>query len=143
MIYSIHEGKQADEYRARKAKEAEDKKESWRKRDNERYDYNKNRHKASMGYLKDVVKKNPNGVADGDTINRITAKTEKNSSRNATAWNRTVENERNRRFSYDPVTDKASDGGLSGNNLKYAHDAANRHRRRHNESTIFESVELI
>ena len=132
MIYSINEGQQAEEYKARKAKEAEDAK----KKDDEKY-YSRHRDSSQMktmaGYANS--KANDPNLTLGD-IRKVASK---NSKTNATAYNKNVDDERNRR---------QGDGKpMSYRDQMRAQDAANRHIRRHpkqyKEGTIFESVEFI
>lgn len=135
MIYNkaLTEGQQADEYRARKAKEAEDKKKADQSRDDRRYNYNANKSKALNGVASGIEKK---GKADTTTYGDLVKSVDKNVASNATSWDRRVGVGEVQRRPIDDVLGK-------GNNLKYTYDAAARNRRRHHESAIFESVKFI
>lgn len=143
----ILEGKQAEEYKARKAKEKLDAEASDELRVRKRGNYQHSKDRALMGILNSEVKKNPKKLVGDVELDNMNSRAEKDAARGSSAWNRTVWDERNRRskeYGYSNNLER-------GNNILRANDAANRHKRRHpkqyakpkNESTIFSDIDII
>lgn len=143
----VLEGKQAEEYKARKAKEKLDAEASDELRVRKRGNYQHSKDRALMGILNSEVKKNPKKLVGDVELDNMNSRAEKDAARGSSAWNRTVWDERNRRskeYGYSNNLER-------GNNILRANDAANRHKRRHpkqyakpkNESTIFSDIDII
>ena len=145
----IDEGQQAEDYKARKAKEAEDAKKADEERIDRRHWHNNNEEKAYFGYGNKAVKKNPD-ITHGE-VQQAISKSLKNS---VGTNDPRVQKQQEKR--YQRICDDAIDKGQlpdPDTTKKWAHatlnahDAAVRHRRRHpdqyKESGIFSDVNLI
>ena len=146
MIYSINEGQQAEEYKARKAKEAEDKKTSEDDRWKTRYAGDKGefvgrKFGANNPNSKDIRKRNReywNNVSDI------------NAPDNTKEYEKTINDDYKRHDASWRASNKMVRTGKIppfNPDEKVIADTKNRHMRRHpkqyKEGTIFESVELI
>ena len=139
MIYSVNEGQQAEEYKARKAKEAEDRFEK---------DYEHRDRRLHHGYQTAKTGRSDADKARDDKTKKIIDK--EFASRMAKAEHADKQDNRSRTYNPD-LRNKARVANKNLTNLGFnsdtARDAANRHIRRHpkqyKEGTIFESVEFI
>ena len=149
MIYSINEGQQAEEYKARKAKDVEDAKKADEERIGRRHWHSSNEEKAFMGYASKAVKKDPD-----ITVGQVRQAISKSLKNSVGTNDPRVQKEQEKR--YQRICDDAIDKGKLpdpdttkkwANATLNAHDAAVRHRRRHpdqyKESGIFSDVNLI
>ena len=143
MIYSINEGQQAEEYKARKAKEKED---ADKMTDRENKYYHHHTPKIGMQHR---------GDKDGDNGRYEKARKMAIDERNKRKLDAETQDKKAEDYykmhghypeNYDNTADKAYDH-LRRAKVGPAADAINRHMRRHpkqyKEGTIFESVEFI
>ena len=145
MIYSINEGQQAEEYKERRSKEAQQNALANIEREHRRYGYerfistgDKHAQKSFTGRYYSLDKK------DQDRQEKANDIAEKE------VRQRDIKAEHDRKV-HGPLSDKRRDSQNAYNRMvmdkDYARDAANRHIRRHpkqyKEGTIFESVEFI
>ena len=141
MIYSVNEGQQAEEYKARKAKEKEDAKKAEDDRYIRRYNPGTNRNITGNKFAKHPDRRSIMRNAYDDEGNDPDGKNYEKTigadkRRHMAGWNKSVD-------AIYAGKIKAFDGKAEHN----VADSYNRHMRRHpkqyKEETIFESVKFI
>ena len=147
MIYSILEGKQAEEYKARKAKEKEDIELGFKKQASKRYPrFRGSNYGNKYSYNHPEVRKDTIALFNGNDRNKSEKGVESDNERQFNAATKVIDH-------LNKTGNELARDWRRGQNPNFNRmvDATNRHMRRHpkqyakpkNESTIFSHIEII